>query len=312
MKYIDRKGNITIEENTQDRFLRHLYTDRGGRLCLKFLVRPFISKTAGIFLNSGLSARLIPGFIKRNKIDLSEYKEEIYHCYNDFFTRTIKPEARPIAREERILISPCDGKATVCRIGSDSRFYIKDTPYTVGQLLKNQRLAQRYLGGYAVILRLTVDDYHHYCYVASGRKSRNVSIPGKLHTVNPAANEVFPIYKENAREYTLLKTQRFGTIVMMEVGAMMVGKISNHHREPCLVKKGQEKGYFQFGGSTVVLLLQPGRVRMDFDLIENSENGYETLVRMGERIGEQKLPKRTGKNPHRNTEGTEDAKVVSS
>lgn len=302
MKYIDRKGNITIEENSQDRLLRHLYTDRGGRLCLKLLVRPFVSRAAGYFLNSGLSARLIPGFVKRNKIDLSEYQEERYYSYNDFFTRNIRPEERPIAQGERILVSPCDGKATVCRIGSDSRFYIKDTPYTVAQLLKNQKLSKRYLNGYAVILRLTVDNYHRYCYPASGMKSQNVSIPGMLHTVNPAANELFPIYKENAREYTLLKTERFGTIVMMEVGAMIVGKISNHHKDSRTVEKGMEKGFFKFGGSTVVLLLQSGKVRIDYDLLENSENGYETLVKMGERIGEQKLSKRAGKNSGQDSE----------
>ena len=125
---------------------------------------------------------------------------------------------------ENILVSPCDGKLSVHRISSDSRFNIKDTEYTVGQLLKNEQLARRYTDGYALIFRLTVDDYHHYCYVADGRKSENVTLPGVFHTVNPAANDVYPIYKENAREYCLLKTEKFGTILMMEVGAMMVGK----------------------------------------------------------------------------------------
>ena len=167
-----------------------------------------------------------------------------------------------------------------------------DTLYTLERLLKNKKLAERYLGGYAVILRLTVDDYHHYCYVADGEKSPDVKIPGVFHTVNPAANDVCQIYHENTREYCLLKTEQFGTIAMMEVGAMMVGKITNLKPGACEVKKGEEKGYFEFGGSTIVLLLQHGKVRMDSDLIENSENGYETIVRMGERIGKCKLPKR--------------------
>lgn len=303
MKYIDRKGNITIEENGQDKLLRHLYNDRGGRFCLKLLVRPFVSKIAGAFLNTGFSARFVPGFVKKNNIDLSLYQRQEFASYNDFFTRKIRPEERPVAEGENILVSPCDGKATVCRIGRDSRFYIKDTEYTTEQLLRNKKLADRYLNGYAVILRLTVDDYHRYCYVADGRKSENVILPGVLHTVNPAANDVVPIYKENAREYTLLKTEKFGTIVMMEIGAMMVGKITNHHRKPAEVKKGQEKGFFEFGGSTVVLLLQNGKVRLDYDLLENSENGYETIVRMGERIGEYKLPKRAGKNHRAGEEG---------
>ena len=147
-----------------------------------------------------------------------------------------------------------------------------------------------------------MDDYHRYCYVADGEKSKNVVLPGVFHTVNPAANDALPIYKENAREYTLLKTEKFGTILMMEVGAMMVGKITNHKKGSGPVKKGEEKGYFEFGGSTVIMLLQHGKVRLDYDLIENSENDYETIVRMGERIGEQKLSKRTGKNHRREPE----------
>lgn len=295
MKYVDRKGNLTIEENSQDKFLRHLYTDWGGRLCLKILVRPFISRLAGCFLNTGFSARLIPEFVKRNRISLEEYEDTVYHSFNEFFTRKVKEGARPIAEGDRVLISPCDGKATVCRIGRESRLFIKETEYTVEQLLRSRNLAERYVGGYAVILRLTVDDYHRYCYVAEGVKSSNIHLPGKFHTVNPAANELFPIYAENTREYCLLKTARFGTIVMMEVGAMLVGRIANLHKSPRKVDKGEEKGCFEFGGSSIVLFIQPGRVRLDYDLIENSENGFETIVRMGERIGEQKLPKRTGK-----------------
>lgn len=296
MKYIDRKGNMTIEENGQDKLLRHLYSDRGGKLCLRILVRPFVSKLAGIFLNSGLSAGMIPGFVQRNGIAPADYEEAVYHSYNDFFTRKIRPELRPVAKGGQTLVSPCDGKVTVLRIGRDSRFYIKDTEYTIEQLLKSKSLATRYRGGYAVILRLTVDDYHHYCYPAEGVKSANVHLPGKFHMVNPAANDVFPVYAENTREYTLLQTARFGTLLMMEVGAMLVGKISNLHKGPRKVEKGEEKGWFEFGGSTVVLLIQPGKVRLDYDLIENSENGYETIVKMGERIGEQKLSKRTGKD----------------
>ena len=120
---------------------------------------------------------------------------------------------RPIDERKNILVSPCDGKLSVYRIGEGSRFFIKDTEYTVEQLLRNKKLADRYLGGYAMVFRLTVDDYHHYCYVADGAQSVNVTLPGVYHTVNPAANEVFPIYRENAREYTLLKTKEFGTIL---------------------------------------------------------------------------------------------------
>lgn len=110
MKYIDRKGNITIEENGQDKLLKRLYHDRGGRLCLKLLVRPFVSKAAGFFLNTGLSARLIPGFVQRNHIDLSQFQRQTFTSYNDFFTRKIKPEERPIAEGKGFLSVPVTAK----------------------------------------------------------------------------------------------------------------------------------------------------------------------------------------------------------
>ena len=286
MKYIDRMGNVTVEENDQDKLLRHLYNDRGGRLCLRVLVSPWISKMAGRLLNTGFSARFVGDFVEKNSIDLSICEKQKFSSWNDFFTRRLRQGERSVDEREKVLVSPCDGKLSVYRIDKNSRFWIKDTEYTVEQLLRNKSLAERYLGGYALVFRLTVDDYHHFCYPADGKKSDNVVVPGIFHTVNPVANEVYPIYRENAREYTLLKTEKFGTVLMMEVGAMMVGKITNVEKKSVSVKKGQEKGWFEFGGSTIILLLQHGKVRLDYDLIENTENGYETVVRMGERIGE--------------------------
>ena len=291
MKYIDRMGNVTVEENGQDKLLRHLYNDRGGRLCLRVLVSPWISKMAGRLLNTGFSARFVGDFVEKNRIDLSIFEKQKFSSWNDFFTRRLRQGERPVDERGKVLVSPCDGKLSVYRIDKNSRFWIKDTEYTVEQLLRNKSLAERYLGGYALVFRLTVDDYHHFCYPADGKKSDNVVVPGIFHTVNPVANEVYPIYRENAREYTLLKTEKFGTVLMMEVGAMMVGKITNVEKKSVSVKKGQEKGWFEFGGSTIILLLQHGKVRLDYDLIENTENGYETVVRMGERIGENRKRK---------------------
>ena len=141
------------------------------------------------------------------------------------------------------------------------------------------------MGGWAVVIRLTVDDYHRYCYVADGEKTYQRRIPGIFHTVNPIANDICPIYKMNSREYCLVKNEKLGTVLMMEVGALMVGKIQNYKKERCQVKRGEEKGRFEFGGSTVVLLLEPDKVLPDSDLIRNTLQGAETIVSMGERIG---------------------------
>ena len=287
MRYKDREGNLKGENGFQDKLLKSLYGSTVGRVIVKCLTVPFVSKLGGKILDSSLSRVLIPPFVKLNHIDLSLCEKKEFDSYNAFFKRKFRADAREINMEENVFISPCDAKLTFYPINSKSRFSIKHTAYTVEELLKNKKLAERYEGGYAWIFRLSVEDYHRYCYVADGTKSRNIRISGVFHTVNPVANDVYPIYKENTREYSLLKTKTFGTILMMEVGALMVGKIENRHEER-RVKRGEEKGNFAFGGSTIILLTQKNRICVDKDILRNTECAYETLVRMGEKIGEQK------------------------
>ena len=284
MKQRFRNG-ITIEEdNGQDRLLKALYGSTLGRILLKPLVTPVVSKVAGAFLSTKCSCVLIKPFIRSNNIDMSQFEDVEYKSYNEFFSRKIRKGARTIDMDSNHFISPADSKLTVLPITNDTRFTLKHTEYSVSSLLNNKELAREYQGGYAFIFRLTVDDYHRYGYVDDGVKENNIHIPGKFHTVNPIANDYFPIYKENTREYSILHSQNFGDIVMMEVGALLVGKIVNLHEE-AEVKKGQEKGYFQFGGSTVVLLTKANAVKVDQDILENSKEGIETIVKYGEKIG---------------------------
>ena len=280
-----RNGKLIKQKSGQDRILEVLYGTAAGRLLLKPLTMPAVSKVAGFFLSTPLSCMLIEPFIKKNGIDMTQYEAVQYKSYNDFFTRKIKAKLRPVDETPSHFISPCDSKLTVLPVSKDRRFTLKHTTYTVASLLKNEKLAKEYDGGYAMIFRLTVDDYHRYCYVCDGTKEDNVFIPGVLHTVNPLANDYFPIYKENSREYSILHTKEFDDIVMMEVGALLVGKIVNHHRK-YRVFRGQEKGYFEFGGSTVVLLVKKNTVKIDADILENSKQGIETVVKYGEKIGE--------------------------
>ena len=177
------------------------------------------------------------------------------------------------------MCSPCDGFASVYPIHNNMRITIKHTQYTLEQLLRDSGLAARYAGGTALLLRLTVSDYHRYAYVDRGRRSSYRRIPGVLHTVNPAAASRRPVYKENSREYSLLRTGTFGTVLMMEIGALMVGKIVNHHKAYTSIDvfRGQEKGYFAFGGSSILLLFQPGTVAIDRDIMRNTALDVETI-----------------------------------
>ena len=244
MRYADRDGNIYEEENGQDRLLHWMYTTMAGRASLKILIRPWVSKLGGAFLSSPISKCLIKGFVKNNHIDMSEYEKKNYKSYNEFFSRKIKEGKRPFPEDKTILGSPCDCKVSVYPIEEKTSFVVKDTRYTLDSLIRNRKIARHFQGGYAVILRLTVDDYHRYCYFDDGIKSENHRIDGVYHTVNPIANDHVKIYKENTREYTLMKTKHFGDALQMEVGALMVGKIVNHDGAGSM-RRGIEKGYFQ-------------------------------------------------------------------
>lgn len=284
MKLKFRDGTTIEMQEKHDFLLSALYGSALGRFFLKALTLPAISKCAGRLLSTKASCVLIEPFIKQNHIDMSQFERVKYRSYDDFFSRKIRHNARPVDAEPDHLISPCDSKLTVLPITKEQRFTIKRGLYDVESLLKNKELAAEYSGGYALIFRLTVDDYHRYCYVADGEKEDNVRIPGILHSVNPVANDHFMIYNENAREYSILHTGTFGDVVMMEVGALMIGRIVNFHRK-ARVRRGQEKGYFQFGGSTIVLLLKEKTVQIDGDILANSAEGVETIVKYGEKIG---------------------------
>lgn len=283
----DRKSREIPENSGQGKALKLLYRTTAGRFILKFLTMPIISKIVGAFMDSPLSIPLIQPFIRNNHIDMSQYKRTKFNSYNEFFTREIKPSARPISKNPDYLISPCDSKLTVYKITENSLFEIKDSRYSVADLLDNRRIADRYKGGYCLIFRLCVDDYHRYCYIDNGIKSDNRFINGELHTVNPIALENYNIYKRNCREYTILCTENFGDVVQVEVGAMLVGRICNHHKK-CRFRRGEEKGMFRFGGSTVVLLFQKDKVVVDDDILRNSQNHTETVVHYGEKIGVKK------------------------
>ncbi len=279
-----RTGEIIVTNQKQNKLLKKMYGSAVGRVFLKALTAPAVSRIAGGFMDSPPSKLLIKPFIKRSGIDTSQYIMNGFRSYNDFFTRVVKPEKRPVDFTPEHLISPCDSKLTVYKISKNSIFRIKGSRYRVRDLLQNDFLAQRYCGGYCLIFRLEVDDYHRYCYIDNGIKTDNTFIAGELHTVNPIALEKYNIYKRNSREYTVLHTEHFGDVVQVEVGAMMVGRIVNHHGE-CAFFRGQEKGKFEFGGSTIVMLFSKDSIVPDRDILVNSSQGIETVVKYGEKIG---------------------------
>jgi phosphatidylserine decarboxylase len=268
----------------QGSVIRFLYATALGRRVLEVLVQPWVSRLGGWFLSRRVSRLLVGPFVQKNHLDLADYPRRRYTSFNDFFTRQILPDRRPIDQDPRHLIAPCDSKLTAIPLDRETRFAVKGVSYTLESLLRDGTLAQRYQGGTLLLFRLSVDDYHRYCYAVAGRRYGETHIQGVYHTVSPHGAALEPVYRENTREYALVETEEFGVLLTMEVGALLVGKIQNHPA-PAQVQRGQEKGMFLFGGSTVILVLEQGRVALDEDILRNSLAGEETIVKMGEKIG---------------------------
>ncbi len=265
--------------------LNFLYNNVLGRLILKILTCPFVSKLAGCFMSSRLSVPYIKSFIKKNNIVLDDFEVSDWKSFNEFFIRPVKSGARVFDLSPSSFVSPCDGLLTVYPITDGLTFTVKNSIYNIESLLENPALAKDFSGGICLVFRLTPTHYHRYHYFDKGEKGENIFIKGILHTVQPIAVENIPVYTRNSREYTVLKTENFGDAVFMEVGAMMVGKICNLH-EAHSFNRGDEKGHFKFGGSTIIVLLKKDTAKIDENIISSNKKGEEYPVLAGMKIGE--------------------------
>ena len=278
----DRKNHNYIEEKTNST-LSLLYNNVIGRFFLLLLTRRWVSNLGALYLKSPLSKRRIKKMLKKHEIDLNEYEECNYKSFNDFFMRRKKEILNNISKNNNLFLAPADSRLTVYRINEDTCLNIKNSKYTVAELLQDNALAHKYKDGYCFVYRLCVDDYHHYYYIDDAELIHAKRINGVLHTVQPIAFKKYKVFTENAREYNVLKTKNFGTIVQMEIGALMVGKICNDDVKK--IKRGNEKGHFEFGGSTIVVLVQKDKVKVDEDILENSSKDIETKVSLFESVG---------------------------
>lgn len=291
IKYKDREKNkVLIEQVPGEKFIKFLYYNPLGKLALHSLVkRKFLSSLYGKKMDSKKSVNLIEKFVKDYNIDMNEYLKNIHEfiSFNDFFIRKLKPEARKINFEKNIFTSPCDGKIFALeRISDSSKFFLKGDEFSLGDFFKDDILAKKYFGGSMLIIRLAPVDYHRFHFPCDGKILPSKLIKGDYFSVSPfAIKRNFRIFCENKREFSILKSKNFGDVCFAEIGATMVGGIVQSYKENTFIKKGEEKGYFHFGGSTVLLLLEKNKIIIDQDILENSQKGMETKIKMGERIG---------------------------
>ncbi len=273
-----------------------LYKDINRNAFKRMLIRPLVSgpvsELSGLILDSSFSKLLIDPFIKANKIKKQDFILDDINSFNDFFCRKIKPGLRPTDMSAKSLVAPCDGLLSAYRISGGTVLGVKGSSYKIDRLLRDRKLAATYEGGYALVYRLCVNHYHRYMWFDSGKKYLDRRIEGVYHTVRPVALAELPVYVENTREYSVIDTKNFGRCVQMEVGAMLVGRIVNNNPFPAMVKRGREKGHFEYGGSTVIVLVPKGKAGLRKDIKEALDTGKEIPVVMGEVIGTKKYAKK--------------------
>lgn len=291
IEYIERKTReIKVEKVPGEKYLKFLYYNPLGELPLNLVVKKkFLTEYYGKKMDKPESVKKIPSFIEQADINIAEAKKRVeeFKSFNDFFYRELKEGARTVDYRENVLASPADGKILAFEnLDIEKEFYIKGDKFTLEEFFADKGLANKYKDGVFMIIRLAPIDYHRFHFPADGEISESKLIDGVYYSVSThAIKKNFRILCENKREYSILKTEKFGDIAMFEVGATMVGGIKQSYKPNSYVKKGEEKGYFYFGGSTCVLVFERGKVKIDEDLLENTKKGIETKVYMGEKIG---------------------------
>lgn len=289
IRYLNRKtGTLVSERPPAEGLLKLLYDNPfGKKTILPIAKRKLISEIYGRKMNKPSSVKKIKPFITKLKIDMSESEKSVseFTSFNDFFYRKLKPGVRPI---EKGVVSPGDGKLLAFENISDlNAFFVKGRRFTLEKFLSNEKLAKRYENASLMILRLAPNDYHRFHFPYDGIPTEVKKIRGRYYSVSPyaVARNFAKVFCENKREYCTLKTKDKGEIIVAPVGATMVGSIFNTYTPETAIEKGDEMGYFAFGGSTIVMIVDSDKIKIDADILENTKNKIETAVLMGEKIG---------------------------
>lgn len=283
-----------IEDIAGKKYLEWCYNSTlGENITNIFIKKKLFTKFYGSYCNTKLSQKKIFSYIDDFNVDMSISQKQAsdFKNFNEFFIRKLTPEARPIPSETNILMSPGDGRLTAfTNIDINKLVQIKDITYSLKELLGDDPIADKYANGVCIILRLCPLDYHRFHFVDSGVCSETHKIPGHYYSVNPIALEkIQKLFCQNKREWSIFKSENFDDILHVEVGATCVGTILQTYTPNIHVSKGDEKGYFKFGGSTTILFFKKDTISIDADILEQSNLGFETRVLIGERIGKRDI-----------------------
>lgn len=290
IKYFCRKtGEVKEEKVYGEAALRALYKDSWIATVLRKAVssNSLVSSLYGFIQKRGWTKRKIAPFIEEYGVDPSEFLDPVssFQSFNDFFIRKLKHEARPLANDAAVM--PADARYLAYQTLDDTRpLIVKGQSFSLADFLQDPSLAEEFKGGSLLVARLCPSDYHRFHFPFDCTPGDAKQIPGPLFSVNPFAIEQNIRYlTENKRVITLLEDSRFGKVAYIEIGATNVGSIVETYTPDKRVKKGDEKGYFEFGGSSLVLLFRKKTILFSKDLTEATEKGIEIRSNFGEPLG---------------------------
>ncbi len=291
IRYFNRHtGILETEQVYGEGFLRWSYGNPLGAISLNaFVKRPFFSAWYGRRMSTSESAARVMPFIQQYGLDPADFAEppESYRSFNEFFYRKLKPAARPIDADESSVVFPADGRHLGFEKASAIQgVFVKGQKFDLAALLGDTKLAARYADGALILSRLCPVDYHRFHFPVAGVPGETRMIEGPLFSVNPIALRQRLAYLwTNKRTITELTTEHFGTVLLLEIGATCVGTIRQSFTPGQPIQKGEEKGYFAFGGSSTLTLFEPGKIRLAQDLLENSARLVELYARVGSPLG---------------------------
>jgi phosphatidylserine decarboxylase len=290
---------IFIYDRVAKRLVRELVPG-GGLLALQYasplgrfvtdalMSRKLVSRFYGRLFYTAWSRRWIEPFARQNHVPMDEaaVPNGGFKSFNDFFIRRLKPGSRPLPADPRALIAPADSRLKAFPLNTQTVLDVKGHRLTVADLTAGADVARQFSDGICLQFRLAPCDYHRFGYICDGMQGEMRNVPGRLYSVSPLAMALRPfIWGQNFRQWCIIESGTLGPVLEIDVGATNVGSIVQHQPAGGPCERGAEKGYFQLGGSTVLIILPPGRVELDPDIEKYSRRGIETRVRYGEKVG---------------------------
>ena len=283
-------GKVESEKVYGDKWLSLIYGTSFGKIPLWLAIkRAWFSNWYGKRMDSSKSKEKIFPFIKKFDLDENEFllNPNEFKSFNEFFSRKLKENVRPIDQSSNSIIFPADGRHIgIQDLSKIERIFVKGQNFNLSALFQSDKLAHRYREGTLVISRLCPVDYHRFHFPVSGIASKPSLINGSLSSVNPIAlRKNISIFWENKRFLSFIDNERIGKVACFLVGATCVGSVNTTCKLPASVIKGEELGYFLFGGSSVLTLYEKNSVKLADDLLESTASGLELYARMGDVLG---------------------------